>query len=41
MFVKGAASGFWVFGQGEVDLAEFKNVKEVGKNTYSLFKFFN
>ena len=40
MFVKGAARGFWVFGWGEIDLTEFKNVKQVGKNTYSLFKFF-
>ena len=41
MFTKGAASGSWVFGWGEVNLTEFKNVKQVGKNTYSLFKFFN
>ena len=31
MFAKGAASGFWVFGLGEVNLTEFKNVKQVGK----------
>ena len=34
MFAKGAASGFWVFGQEEVNLTKFKNVKQVGKNTY-------
>ena len=39
MFAKGAVSGFWVFGWGDVDLTEFKNMKQVGKNTYSLFKF--
>ena len=39
VFAKGAASGFWVFGWGEVDLTEFKNVKQVGKNIYSLFNF--
>ena len=31
MFAKGAASGFWVFRQEEVNLTEFKNVKQVGK----------
>ena len=28
---------FWVFWRGEVNLTEFKNVKQVSKNTYSLF----
>ena len=39
MFVEGAASDFWVFWQEEVNLTEFKNVKQVSKNTYSLFNF--
>ena len=39
MFAKGAASSFRVFWQGEVNLAEFQNVKQVGKNTYSSFNF--
>ena len=34
MFAKGAASGFWVFGRGEVNLTEFKNVKQVDKNIF-------
>ena len=41
VFTEGAASDFWVFWWGEVNLTEFKNVKHVGKNTYSLFKFLN
>ena len=32
---------FWVFWRGEVNLTEFKNVKQVSKNTYSLFNFLN
>ena len=36
----GAASGFEYLDGGEVNLTEFKNVKQVGKNTYSLFIFF-
>ena len=41
MFAKGAASGFWVFGQGEVDLTEFKNMKQVGKILILYLNFFN
>ena len=39
VFAKGAACGFLVFGCGEVNLTEFKIVKQVGKNTYSLCNF--
>ena len=32
---------FEYFNGGEVNLTEFKNVKQVGRNTYSLFNFLN
>ena len=41
MFAEGAASDFGVFWWGKVNLTEFKNVKQVSKNTYSLFNFLN
>ena len=39
--LKGLQVVFEYLDGGEVDLTEFKNVKQLGKNTYSLFKFFN
>ena len=39
--LKGLQVAFEYLDGEEVDLKEFKNVKQVGKNTYSLFKFFN